>query len=67
RRQVEMGYVSFAMPARELFEEEMLDYFLPQILLTLKRSLKNDFEFLLYGVGVKLWKYTSAIATSLGS
>ncbi|MBO3798058.1 MAG: hypothetical protein QXI42_04830 [Thermoproteota archaeon] len=65
RRQVEMGYVSFAMPARELFEEEMLDYFLPQILLTLRRSLRNDFEFLLYGVGVKLWEYKDVSFSNL--
>ncbi|MBO3841878.1 MAG: hypothetical protein FGF48_05620 [Candidatus Brockarchaeota archaeon] len=51
-----MGFASFVMPARELFEEEMLDYLLPQILLTLKTSYKkrSDFELLLYGVGVKL-------------
>ena len=60
RRQVEMGYASFAMPARELFEEERLDEFLPYILLTLKRSFrrnKSGFELLLYGVGAKLWEY----------
>lgn len=65
RRQVEMGYVSFVMPARELFEEEMLDYFLPQILLTLKRSLRNNFDFLLYGVGVKLWEYKDVSYSNL--
>ncbi|MBO3808077.1 MAG: hypothetical protein FGF50_00530 [Candidatus Brockarchaeota archaeon] len=67
RKQVEMGYVSFAMPARELFEEEMLDYFLPQILLTLKRSYKkrSDFELLLYGVGVKLWRYKDISLSNL--
>lgn len=59
RKQVEMGYVSFAMPMRELFEEERLDEFLPYVLQTLRRSYrrKNDFELLLYGVGVKLWRY----------
>jgi hypothetical protein len=60
RKQVEMGYASFAMPARELFEEERLDEFLPYILLTLKRSFrrnKSGFELLLYGVGAKLWEY----------
>ncbi len=67
RKQVEMGYVSFAMPARELFEEEMLDYFLPQILLTLKRSYKkrSDFEFLLYGVGQKLSRYKDISLSNL--
>ncbi|MEM2088401.1 MAG: hypothetical protein QXF52_06985, partial [Thermoproteota archaeon] len=35
RKQVEMGYASFAMPARELFEEEKLDEFFPYILQTL--------------------------------
>jgi len=60
RKQVEMGYASFAMPARELFEEERLDEFLPYILMSLKRRFrtkKSDFEFLLYGVGRKLWMY----------
>lgn len=43
-----IGLVSFAMPARELFEEEMRDCFLPQILLILKTSYKkmSDFESL---------------------
>jgi hypothetical protein len=55
RKQVEMNYASFAIPARELFEEERLDEFLPYILSTLKRNLsKNGFEFLLYGVGARL-------------
>ena len=59
RKQVEMGYSSLAMPARELFEEERLDEFLPYVLSTLKRSFrrKNGFEFLLYGVGARLWEY----------
>lgn len=55
RKQVEMNYASFAIPARELFEEERLDEFLPYILSTLKRNLsKNGFEFLLYGVDARL-------------
>ncbi|MEM3712028.1 MAG: hypothetical protein QXR97_00590, partial [Thermoproteota archaeon] len=59
RKQVEMGYVSFVMPARELFEEERLDEFLPYILQTLKRSYKRkaDFELLLYGIGQRLGRY----------
>ncbi|MBO3833093.1 MAG: hypothetical protein FGF51_06905 [Candidatus Brockarchaeota archaeon] len=65
RKQVEMGYVSFAMPARELFEEEMLDYFLPLVTLALKRGLRNDFELLLYGVGVKLWRYKDVSLSNL--
>jgi hypothetical protein len=55
RKQVEMNYASFAIPARELFEEERLGEFLPYILSTLKRNLsKNGFEFLLYGVDARL-------------
>ncbi len=57
RKQVEMGYVSFAMPARELFEENMLDLFLPDALMSLKwisRRTKTNFELLVYGVGRKL-------------
>ncbi|MBO3754162.1 MAG: hypothetical protein FGF53_04705 [Candidatus Brockarchaeota archaeon] len=67
RRQAEMGFASFVMPARELFEEEMLDYLLPQILLTLKTSYKkrSDFELLLYGVGVKLWRYKDISLSNL--
>ncbi|MGC8831424.1 MAG: hypothetical protein ACP5PQ_02435 [Thermoproteota archaeon] len=66
RRQVEMGYVSFAMPARELFEEEMLDYFLPLVLQTLKKSHRgSDFELLLYGVGQKLWRYKNVSFSNL--
>lgn len=67
KKQVEMGYVSFAMPARELFEEERLDEFLPYVILTLKRSFKrrNNFEFLLYGVGVKLWKHRDVSYSNL--
>lgn len=58
RKQVEMGYVSFVMPARELFEEGRLDEFLPYVLSTLKRSYKRkNGLFLLYGVGQKLWSY----------
>ncbi len=67
KKQVEMGYVSFAMLARELFEEERLDEFLPYVILTLKRSFKrrNNFEFLLYGVGVKLWKHRDVSYSNL--
>lgn len=52
KKQVEMGYVSFAMPARELFEEGSLGYFLPYVLKILKNS-SIDFELLVYGVGRK--------------
>ncbi len=67
RRQVEMGYASFAMPARELFEEEKLDEFIPYVLLTLKRSFgrKDDFELILYGVGSKPWRYKDVSLSSL--
>lgn len=52
KKQVEMGYVSFAMPARELFEEGSLGYFLPHVLKILKNN-SIDFELLVYGVGRK--------------
>lgn len=57
RKQVEMGYVSFAMPARELFEEGMLSLFLSDALMSLKwisKGIKTSFELLLYGVGRRL-------------
>ncbi|MEM2089063.1 MAG: hypothetical protein QXF52_10420 [Thermoproteota archaeon] len=52
KKQVEMGYVSFAIPARELFEEGSLGYFLPHVLKILKNN-SIDFELLVYGVGRK--------------
>lgn len=54
RRQVEMGYVSFAMPARELLEEGMLNLFLSNTLMSLKwisKRTRTDFELLVYGAG----------------
>lgn len=67
RKQVEMGYVSFAMPAKELFEEERLDEFLPYVLLTLRRNYKRrtDFEFLLYGIGQRLERYRDVSFSNL--
>lgn len=41
RRQAEMGYVSFAMPARELFEDNFLEDLLPSALMSLKRVSKR--------------------------
>ncbi len=57
RRQVEMGYVSFAMPARELLEDNLLDDLLPGAIMSLKwisKRTKTDFELLVYGVGRRL-------------
>lgn len=55
KREIEMGYVSFAMPARELFEQNLLDYFFPFVLSMLRKfKISKDFEILLYGVGRKL-------------
>jgi len=59
-REMEMGYVSFAMPARELYEESSLDEYLPYVLTILKRNAeaqKREFELLLYGIGKKLRRY----------
>jgi len=57
RKQTKMGYSSFAMPSRELLEEDMLNDFLPGVLWSLKRNskvAKTSFELLVYGVGRKL-------------
>ncbi|MBO3841018.1 MAG: hypothetical protein FGF48_01175 [Candidatus Brockarchaeota archaeon] len=57
RKQVEMGYVSFAMPARELFEDNLLGDLLPSALMSLKwfsKRTRTDFELLLYGIGRRL-------------
>jgi len=57
RKQVEMGYVSFAMPARELLEDNLLGDFLPATIMSLRwisRRTKKDLELLVYGVGRRL-------------
>jgi len=36
RKQVEMGYASFAMPARELFEDNLLGDLLPATMMSLR-------------------------------
>jgi len=57
RKQVEMGYVSFVMPARELSEDNVLDDLLPSALMSLRQSskmTKTDFELLIYGIGHRL-------------
>jgi hypothetical protein len=60
RREVEMGYVSFVMPARELYNEGSIDEYLPYVLTTIKRSTRaheKKFELLLYGIGQNLSRY----------
>ncbi|MBO3800554.1 MAG: hypothetical protein FGF52_05845 [Candidatus Brockarchaeota archaeon] len=57
RKQVEMGFVSFAMPVRELFEDNLLDDLLPGALMSLRwfsKKIKTNFELLLYGIGHRL-------------
>jgi len=57
RRQVEMGYVSFVMPARELLEDNMLGDLLHGAIMSLKwvsKSIETDFELLVYGIGYRL-------------
>ncbi|MBO3841639.1 MAG: hypothetical protein FGF48_04405, partial [Candidatus Brockarchaeota archaeon] len=57
RKQVEMGYVSFAMPARELFEDNLLGDLLPSALMSLKwfsKKTKKNLELLIYGIGHRL-------------
>ncbi|MEM3425743.1 MAG: hypothetical protein QW506_05660 [Thermoproteota archaeon] len=57
RKQVEMGFVSFAMPARELLEDNVLGDLLPGTLMSLKwisKKTKRDLELLIYGIGHEL-------------
>ncbi|MEM0162357.1 MAG: hypothetical protein QXO62_04770, partial [Thermoproteota archaeon] len=57
KKQVEMGYVSFAMPARELLEDNLLEDLLPGAIMSLRRVSKRtrrDLELLIYGVGHRL-------------
>jgi len=55
QKEIEMGYVSFVMPARELFEQSLLNDFLDYTLLVLNMNREvNDFELLIYGVSHKL-------------
>ncbi|MEM3659877.1 MAG: hypothetical protein QXU11_05620 [Thermoproteota archaeon] len=57
RKQVEMGYVSFAMPARELLEDNLLEDLLPGAIMSLQwvsKRTKTGFELLIYGVGRRL-------------
>ncbi|MBO3753873.1 MAG: hypothetical protein FGF53_03215 [Candidatus Brockarchaeota archaeon] len=65
RKQVEMGFVSFAMPVRELLEDNVLDDLLPSALMSLKyfSKTKTDFELLLYGIGRRL-KYREMFSYS---
>jgi len=58
-KEIEIGYASFAMPARELFEEERIDEFLPYVLQTLKNKKNENFELILYGIGQRLKRYKS--------
>ncbi|MGC9085237.1 MAG: hypothetical protein ACP5IT_03560 [Thermoproteota archaeon] len=54
QKEVEMGYASFAMPARELVRDHLLDDFLPYVLRILRDQRQANFELLLYGVGHRL-------------
>ncbi len=59
RKQAEMGYVSFAMPARELLEDNLLGDLLPGAVMSLEwvsKRTKTAFELLIYGVG-RMLKY----------
>lgn len=52
-----MNYVSFVMPARELFEQGLLNDLLSHVLIILKklgRVNNKELEILVYGVGRKL-------------
>ncbi|MEM2886123.1 MAG: hypothetical protein QXF24_08560 [Thermoproteota archaeon] len=56
-REVEMNYVSFVMPARELFEQGLLGDLLSHVLIMLKklgRVNNKKLEIVIYGVGRKL-------------
>lgn len=68
RKEIEMGYVSFAMPARELYIEGSMNEYLPYVLMSLKRNArvhKREFELLLYGVGQKLRRYNGISYSNL--
>jgi hypothetical protein len=57
RKQVEMGYASFAMPARELLEDNLLEDLLPGAVMSMRwvsKRTKTDLELLVYGVGHRL-------------
>ena len=57
RKQFEMGYVSFAMPARELLEDNLLGDILPDTIMSLRwvfRRTRKDLELLIYGIGHRL-------------
>jgi hypothetical protein len=54
QREVEMGYVSFAMPTRELIRDHLLGDSLPYVLRILRDQKQVNFELLLYGIGHKL-------------
>ena len=57
RKQVEMGYASFAMPARELLEDNLLGDLLPATMMSLRwisKRTRKDLELLVYGVGQRL-------------
>jgi hypothetical protein len=57
KREIEMNYVSFVMPARELFEQGLLNNLLSHVLIMLKklgRVNNKKLEILIYGVGRKL-------------
>jgi hypothetical protein len=57
RKQVEMGYVSFAMPARELFEDNLLGDILPDTIMSLRwvsKRTRKELELLIYGIGHRL-------------
>jgi len=57
RKQVEMGYASFAMPARELLEDNLLEDLLPGAVMSMRwvsKRTKTDLELLVYGVGQRL-------------
>jgi len=68
RREMEMGYISFVMPARELYSEGSLDEYLPYVLMTLKRNARfheREFELLLYGIGQNLSRYKGICYSNL--
>ena len=57
RKQVEMGYASFAMPARELLEDNLLEDLLPGAVMSMRwvsKRTKTDLELLVYGVDQRL-------------
>ena len=64
QRLIEMGYVTFALPARELSQSNLLDLVTIMALRALKEN-KSDAELMLYGRTYKFWRLKKASHANL--